>query len=241
MRLPPSLLALVLFLCHCSLVIAQHDRPDRDAVYDTLAKSADEAAVNTKGTQSYAGRPEFGTKDAPVDGLDGKPHAGPFVDNSRLAGSDVDGSGHRKPDLRSGASTRFQDQVVPEDGVMNDPNRKGPKEGTTGTEGGVSEKTKNENSDERPKRPEPPKDASAVAHFEKDGVSDGQTTNGDEPGNRITDDRTGAARSDGGDASSGRAKAMSGMEVKTLPFLMKQRAVRLIRVVETRRLLVETA
>ncbi|RKF75322.1 GCR1-dependent translation factor 1 [Golovinomyces cichoracearum] len=93
---------------------------------------------------------EIGTKDAPVDGNDGKPHAGPWVGTEKNLNKE-------KPTLEPQAG----DSVVPEskhngqwrgsqennipavnDGVMDDPTREPPKHGTTGTEGGVSQKDK---------------------------------------------------------------------------------------------------
>ena len=83
----------------------------------------------------------IGTKDAPVDGNDGKPHAGPFVGLDK--GSD---SARDLPELKHRPSDPLMvdGKRIPEshDGVMDDKNRSGPRKGTTGTEGGVSEKDK---------------------------------------------------------------------------------------------------
>jgi hypothetical protein len=87
------------------------------------------------------------TKDAPVDGKDGKPKIGPFV------GSDKDTIKTKTEDLETvlGKVKEEASDLVSKDGsklpavndgVMNDPGRELPKEGTTGTEGGVSEKDK---------------------------------------------------------------------------------------------------
>ncbi|PHH70063.1 hypothetical protein CDD80_6268 [Ophiocordyceps camponoti-rufipedis] len=84
-------------------------------------------------------RHDVPTKEAPVDGRDGKPHTGPFVEKT-----DSDRTG--LPPLRG----RPDDPTVVDgikipmsnDGVMFDRNRERPLEGTTGTEGGVSEKDK---------------------------------------------------------------------------------------------------
>ena len=91
---------------------------------------------------------DVSTKDAPVDGKDGKPHTGPFVltekeqkPNSGLEDSEsVLGIG-KEGTAEIGASVGGQ-ATIPNDGVMNDPDRELPKQGTTGTEGGVSEKDK---------------------------------------------------------------------------------------------------
>lgn len=138
--------------------LAQRGEPDtlhqlykRETVLDDTS--------STKGKKS-----DQGTKDAPVDGADGKPHAGPFVDST-----DADASSKSPKEKAS-----KKEKTVPEDGVMNDPHRAPPKKGTTGTEGGVSEKSKNreahENETGRKKvqKPEAPKDADSVPHKEED-------------------------------------------------------------------------
>ncbi|KAI9889605.1 MAG: hypothetical protein M1814_005112 [Vezdaea aestivalis] len=95
-----------------------------------------------------------GTPDAPVDGLDGKPHAGPFVETpvgdrkkEKTLGTEAEGKkggqiGKKPQPLRDSDRTQLPPESGVEDGVMNDKNRPAPKEGTTGTEGGVSEKDK---------------------------------------------------------------------------------------------------
>ncbi|KAK3336835.1 hypothetical protein B0T19DRAFT_454355 [Cercophora scortea] len=83
---------------------------------------------------------KYGTKDAPVDGKDGKPHAGPFIDYaSKGSEKDLPALKDRPVD-----PTLVDGKKIPEtnDGVMDDKNRQQPKEGTTGTGGGVSEKDK---------------------------------------------------------------------------------------------------
>lgn len=103
-------------------------------------------------------RAEIGTKDAPVDGLDGKPHAGPFVDSTGASRS----TGEEK-------SSTTRDSKTAEDGVMNDQDRREPKEGTTGTEGGMSEKDRDRRIHESStgerlaKVPSPPKASPTLA------------------------------------------------------------------------------
>ncbi|KAI0999018.1 hypothetical protein K3495_g9178 [Podosphaera aphanis] len=94
---------------------------------------------------------DVGTKDAPVDGLDGKPHAGPWVSGEKDAKKTKPPS-KPKVDLSeiSDVLKKLEDtelrkgEKIPakNDGVMNDPAREIPKHGTTGTGGGVSEKDK---------------------------------------------------------------------------------------------------
>lgn len=83
-----------------------------------------------------------GTREAPIDGNDGMPHQGPFVDSRRNRGNDdvqIDVLGESPDDIVLLDGKPF---LEPHDGVMDDPDRPRPKEGTTGTEGGVSEKAK---------------------------------------------------------------------------------------------------
>lgn len=119
---------------------------------------------------------DIGTKDAPVDGKDGKPHAGPFVgsekdskkpkDKVKTASEDgelVLGK-EELSDLNLKAPDGGKIPAV-NDGVMDDPNRELPKQGTTGTEGGVSEKDKarkakeGQTGEKLEKKPDSPKEA----------------------------------------------------------------------------------
>lgn len=88
------------------------------------------------------GRHDLPTKDAPVDGRDGKPHLGPFVGTEPVGDTD-----HQDlPPLKGRPEdpTIVDGVKIPEtnDGVMFDKNHKPPAEGTTGLEGGISEKDK---------------------------------------------------------------------------------------------------
>lgn len=97
---------------------------------------------------------DIGTKDAPVDGKDGKPHAGPWVGSEK---DTIKATNNAKSTIKTnskaseGNHENFisdimipQGEKIPEtnDGVMDDPTREPPKHGTTGTGGGVSEKDK---------------------------------------------------------------------------------------------------
>ena len=91
-----------------------------------------------------------GTKDAPVDGKDGRPHLGPFVETSaerdrkkaKESGDEAVEKPTKKPSGKAATSDDSRKMPETNDGVMDDPNRTGPKEGTRGTEGGITEKTK---------------------------------------------------------------------------------------------------
>ena len=129
---------------------------------------------------------DVGTKDAPVDGLDGKPHAGPWVEagtekDKKKSEDEADQtvliSSGKKPGPKPLADTKpvINDAAIPEvnDGVMDDPNRASPKKGTTGTEGGVSEKDRDRKAQEgqtgekTEKKPDPPKEARPLPHSEE--------------------------------------------------------------------------
>ncbi|KAL2134199.1 hypothetical protein VTI74DRAFT_764 [Chaetomium olivicolor] len=121
----------------------------------------------------------YSTKDAPVDGKDGKPHAGPFIELS-------DKSSESTRDLpalkdRPADPLVVDGKRVPErhDGVMDDKNRPGPKKGTTGTEGGVSEKSKDRQLKEKQtgekveNTPPTPKEAPPLPHSDQENFQTG--------------------------------------------------------------------
>lgn len=170
-RRPSPLLLLLLPSLVAVFVTATQDGPQstlskatrpRDAKIDT-----DPSPIVDLNTKS---KYDIGTKDAPVDGKDGKPHAGPFVgsekDSKKSKASSEDG------ELVLGKE-EYADMKGPDggkippvnDGVMDDPNRELPKQGTTGTEGGVSEKDKarkakeGQTGEKLEKKPDSPKEA----------------------------------------------------------------------------------
>lgn len=128
----------------------------------------------------------YGTKAAPVDGNDGKPHAGPFIELGTGSESTRD-----LPDLKD----RPEDPLtvdgkrIPEshDGVMDDKNRPGPKKGTTGTEGGVSEKEKDrklreqQTGEKAENKPPTPKEAPPLPHSDEEKY-DGKASSADTSG-----------------------------------------------------------
>ncbi|RYP77775.1 hypothetical protein DL771_000872 [Monosporascus sp. 5C6A] len=136
----------LLLLLLPSLVVA--------ATLDTARASIpDDAGVQSardSTSSSSKSKLEVGTESAPVDGKDGKPHEGPFIttDKDRKKGGDTAESSGSKglPTLKEtySDSLTIDGKKIPEsnDGVMDDPHRQPPKQGTTGTEGGVSEKDK---------------------------------------------------------------------------------------------------
>ncbi|KAI8632658.1 UPF0016-domain-containing protein [Xylariaceae sp. FL1651] len=136
-------------------------------------------------TSSSKARADVGTKVAPVDGIDGMPHEGPFVtlsDKGHKKANDVsadeDLASDYKPPLKNRPvdPTIVDGKKIPEsnDGVMDDPHRKPPKQGTTGTEGGVSEKDKARKAKEGKTGekvenvPETPKEKPPLPHSEQE-------------------------------------------------------------------------
>lgn len=121
-------------------------------------------------------------KDAPIDGKDGRPHTGPFVETSaergrkKAKGSAGDGEKSATSDKPPVKGKVPEDAPETNDGVMDDPYRTGPKEGTTGTEGGVSEKSRDKEGSlaaigaEEGKKPDPPKEAPPLPHSEQEKV-----------------------------------------------------------------------
>ncbi|RAL05135.1 UPF0016-domain-containing protein [Aspergillus ibericus CBS 121593] len=112
-----------------------------------------------------------GTLDAPIDGKDGRPHAGPWVETSaerdrKKTGSTTSLEEKTKTDPTAAEQLGPDGNPIPysNDGVMDDPHRTGPKEGTRGTEGGVSEKLREPYSSE--KTPGSPKEAPPLPHSE---------------------------------------------------------------------------
>ncbi|KAK6216403.1 hypothetical protein LQW54_003607 [Pestalotiopsis sp. IQ-011] len=131
---------------------------------------------------------DIGTKDAPVDGKDGKPHEGPFVDTKLTEST---GSKKELPvvediklDRSSSSSSKSKDTTDP-DSVMDDPLHTPPKKGTTGTEGGVTEKDKARKAEEKmtgekaEKIPETPKEAPPLPHSEQEKIVSGKESSKD--------------------------------------------------------------
>ncbi|KAL3468810.1 hypothetical protein BJX99DRAFT_242663 [Aspergillus californicus] len=114
-----------------------------------------------------------GTLDAPVDGKDGRPHAGPWVETSaerdrKKSGTVTSGQEQARSDTKSAGHLDANGKLIPytNDGVMDDHNRAAPKEGTRGTEGGLSEKLKG-STHAGDKSPDGPKEAPPLPHSEE--------------------------------------------------------------------------
>ena len=142
-----------------------------------------DATVKTLDTNTGT-RKAVGSERAPVDGKDGIPKSGPFVETSaerkqKQSTDDDDYPRHPQADLRE-----FNDYLigptVPQsnDGVMDDKSRSGPKDGTRGTEGGISEKSKTKQNSDARKKPDSPKEQPPLPHSEGtiDDVTNGKIT-----------------------------------------------------------------
>lgn len=129
-----------------------------DYVAATSRESLLDADLGSPPSPVKSPKSDPGTKFAPFDGHDGMPHVGP---NIRPLSSETDVK--KKSDSAKVAAAVEKSQA--EDSVMNDPNRKAPKKGTTGTEGGVSEKDRNRKEleaitgEKLSNKPEAPKEA----------------------------------------------------------------------------------
>ncbi|KAK3383553.1 hypothetical protein B0T24DRAFT_53521 [Lasiosphaeria ovina] len=168
-RKSPLLLLLPSLAATVVLALSPAERQlERDAVA-TGARGSDPV------TDSASGAKKYGTKDAPVDGIDGKPHTGPFVEIETTASDPKE-----LPVLkdRPADPTIMDGKKIPEsnDGVMFDKNRPEPKEGTTGTGGGVSEKDKERKSKESQtgakveNKPQTPKEARPLPHSDEEKI-----------------------------------------------------------------------
>lgn len=160
-----------LFLLLCSSISVALADPAADSKATTVTSSTE-----TKISLTDVGHAQVrDVNNAPIDGKDGKPHAGPFVETyaerqRKKEKALADKDKQMKTDLKDPPTEHIgpDGKVIPHsnDGVMNDRNRPGPKEGTRGTEGGVSEKSK-ENQLGIEKKPDPPKEAPPLPHSEQ--------------------------------------------------------------------------
>jgi len=121
-----------------------------------------------------------GTKDAPVDGFDGKPHAGPYIDDTPTSHDKQPaviedlGTGKKTvPGRKDSTLVGAEKEVLDGDkSVMQDPDRK-LATGKTGVEGGVSAKDKerlaheDKTGSKKEQVPTAPKEAPPLPHGEQ--------------------------------------------------------------------------
>lgn len=178
------MLLLLLPSLAASVALASSSSDARDARADTDIGAAVAFQRDQETTNSGSGsgkKHDIGTKDAPVDGKDGRPHEGPFVEIDNLRKDETGDSKKDRPPLKDRPSdpTMVDGKRIPEsnDGVMFDKDRPKPKQGTTGTAGGVSEKDKTRKAQEgktgekAENKPDPPKEAPPLPHSEEDKIS----------------------------------------------------------------------
>jgi hypothetical protein len=183
-RLVPALLLLLSPTTTTSAVIEA--KPTVGKAVSTAKPEPGSLNAKIHDTPITPPKAEVGTKDAPVDGLDGKPHAGPFV-------VEVPASEKKKGEALSPSTPPGKPAPIPlkgsksgpqevEDGVMNDKNRPAPKIGTTGTEGGVTEKDKDrkiqevQTGEKAEKKVDPPKEAPPLPGKAPEGSKGKETT-----------------------------------------------------------------
>ena len=168
----------ILLLLFTSLVSCQTTSANTAAQSKTIAGSSG-VGDSSQSAPGIRAAP-VGTEHAPVDGKDGMPHEGPFIqtegDRSRQKGSDTEEVLGGKV-LPSGTPKT-------NDGVMDDPSRKGPLAGQRGTEGGVTEKSKDGQIVDR--QPQKPKEQPPLPHSEKERTkgADGETVVIEEDGTK---------------------------------------------------------
>lgn len=175
MKLHPSF-SLFLLLLPALATAAADVRSNSESTIPAVKSSYDSNSryVDADSLLHTAGK---GSLDVPVDGKDGRPHAGPWVETS----AERDRKGYKSSDDVDAVSTKYdtkmssasehlsveEGKAIPRtnDGVMDDPRRASPKQGTRGTEGGVSEKRK-DNIYDTEKVPGSPKEVPPLPHSE---------------------------------------------------------------------------
>jgi len=230
-RRPSPFILLLLPAIASVLVSAATETSKSDLVKDAVPREANiDATISATMTVAQlslkaTSKADVGTKDAPVDGKDGKPHAGPFVgtEKDRKKGkptSSEDGELVTNKPASSKDSTIeptiVDGKAIPEvnDGVMNDPSRQLPKQGTTGTEGGVSEKDKAQKAQEGQtgerveKKPGSPKEAPPLPHSEQEKITKGEK----DAAKKV--DKDAPKKSKGKDSEADIAAELSGLEVR---------------------------
>jgi Ca2+/H+ antiporter, TMEM165/GDT1 family len=157
---------LVLLLSSSILLCHSKPAPPNALSTDSLApKAANAAAV-----VPLAKANPIGTEHAPVDGKDGMPHEGPFVETGADRSRKKADVAEEKIPLNSQLTEKFGGVDLPASnaGVMDDITRPSPADGTRGTEGGVSEKSRETKLLD--KKPDAPKEAPPLPHSEAENV-----------------------------------------------------------------------
>lgn len=109
----------------------------------------------------------LGTEHAPVDGRDGMPHEGPWIETETdRKNQKLKDAGEEEAVYSGDESKASKDMPQTNDGVMDDPNREVPEDDTRGHGGGVSQRTKDGKF--TGKQPEQPKEALPMPYSEKE-------------------------------------------------------------------------
>ncbi|EXJ95283.1 hypothetical protein A1O1_00403 [Capronia coronata CBS 617.96] len=178
-RRAPLLLLLLASVLSCDASLATLPRGLSPAKNLKAAGSLGEVvAASGGGAVGGTGKP-LGTEHAPVDGRDGMPHEGPFVETTgersrkkTLASSLDDDLEVDDSKIKKTYSEQYSDADIPvsNDAVMDDRLRSNPAEGTRGVEGGISEKSKESRLTD--KKPDAPKDARPLPHSEVEHIKE---------------------------------------------------------------------
>ncbi|RMZ80950.1 hypothetical protein DV738_g2447, partial [Chaetothyriales sp. CBS 135597] len=167
---------LVLLLVAATIVSSQAAVADTRLPKQQIGEPADVAAAAV-GTRS-GGR--VGTEHAPVDGKDGMPHEGPWVETAAERSRRKDANNDDVVEVET-PSTDTAGLPQSNEGVMDDKNRKKPEDGTRGVEGGVSERKKQNRLENEGKKPEQPKEARPLPQSEKEKIQNHDQENGKKP------------------------------------------------------------
>ncbi|KIW15413.1 hypothetical protein PV08_05459 [Exophiala spinifera] len=164
---------ILLFLLASILAVEATDASlPRESMARNLAnaRSLGEVAAAAGGSTGAKSSP-VGTEHAPVDGKDGMPHEGPFVETTaERTRKKTQGIGYDDDPVPEKSPYGSQPLPQTNDAVMDDRLKSSPAEGTRGVEGGISEKSKeNKLSD---KKPDPPKDVRPLPNHEAETLQD---------------------------------------------------------------------
>lgn len=176
MRVQPFVSSALLLLSISTAIAGPVSNPDakkKQPSKGTRESNPSKAVADTVSSDD----PATWDYNSPFDGKDGKPHAGPFVETNAERGrkkSSKNGGGSKKEDEEDDTFSEDTEHIAPDgtkiphsnDGVMDDKNRSGPKEGTTGTEGGVSAKSKGKDTSTN-RKPDSPKELPPLPHSEQ--------------------------------------------------------------------------
>lgn len=153
--------AQLLFLLFASIITTNAIGSDLSS-NDLINTGSLGGAVGAPGGGSTLKGSPVGTEHAPVDGRDGMPHDGPFVETSAERRK-KQGTGDEEIMVKEPPKDHG-DLPQTNDAVMDDRINSKPVDGTRGVEGGISDRSKEIKVSE--KKPESPKDARPVPHSE---------------------------------------------------------------------------